>query len=111
MNNNIVRAFRKEAVPLWITSKEQLIAWALVKFQKRSPIRNGEFLFDLRCSRFGGTIANLREKGWVIDTVCVYRKKGLFTYQLKELPKVDKSSYMKAYTKHLDNASANMEVL
>ena len=53
----------------------------------------------------------IREKGWVIDTVCVDRKKGLFTYQLKELPKVDKSSYMKAYTKHLDNASANMEVL
>ena len=89
MNNmatkKLVKKFRGMKVPDYITSKSQLIAWALLISRKQNkPISNGEFVFDLRCTRYGGVIHDLRKKGWRIGTTNEGNSK--FTFRLTKQP-------------------------
>lgn len=88
MNNmatKLVRKFRGMKVPDYITSKSQLIAWALLISRKQNkPISNGEFVFDLRCTRYGGVIHDLRKKGWRIETTNEGNSK--YTFRLTKQP-------------------------
>tara|TARA_R100000773_G_scaffold30892_1_gene26375 strand:+ start:390 stop:686 length:297 start_codon:yes stop_codon:yes gene_type:complete len=69
MKTDIVRYFRNAHIPAYVRNKSQLIAYVLVKYRNSEPISNGEFVFDLRCTRFGGVIHNLRKDGWDIATL------------------------------------------
>tara|TARA_R100000742_G_C4253060_1_gene71196 strand:+ start:627 stop:944 length:318 start_codon:yes stop_codon:yes gene_type:complete len=85
MTTKLVRKFRGMKVPDYITSKSQLIAWALLISRKQNkPITNGEFVFDLRCTRYGGVIHDLRKKGWRIETTNEGNSK--FTFRLTKQP-------------------------
>ncbi len=89
MNNmatkRLVRKFRGMKVPDYITSKSQLIAWALlISRRQNKPISNGEFVFDLRCTRYGGVIHDLRKKGWRIETTNEGNSK--YTFRLTKQP-------------------------
>ena len=59
----IVKSFRNTRVPWHIEYKKDLIAWALVRFRDEEPISNGEFVYELRCTRFGGLLHDLRKEG------------------------------------------------
>lgn len=84
----IVKSFRGRKVPLYINTKSQLIAWALLIAKKdKQPITNGEFAFTLRCLRYGGIIHNLRQQGWVINTI-QGKKRGEFSFELTYVPPV-----------------------
>jgi len=84
-SKNIVKKFRGRKVPEYITSKSQLIAWALLISRKQNrPITNGEFVYDLRCIRYGGVIHDLRKKGWSIDTT--NEGNGKYTFKLVKQP-------------------------
>tara|TARA_R100000988_G_C3911767_1_gene122414 strand:+ start:271 stop:582 length:312 start_codon:yes stop_codon:yes gene_type:complete len=81
----IVKKFRGIKVPEYITSKSQLIAWALLIARKQNkPVSNGEFVFDLRCTRYGGVIHDLRKKGWRIETINEGNSK--YTFRLTKQP-------------------------
>ena len=69
-------------------------AWALVTFRDDKPISNGEFVFELRCTRFGGLLHNLREEGWEIATV-QGKEKGHYVYYLLSMPEEDESNQLK----------------
>ena len=62
-----------------------LIRWALLKYRDSEPISNGEFVYDLRCTRFGGYLHQLRDEGWEIQTV-QGKKQGHFVYYLLSHP-------------------------
>jgi hypothetical protein len=81
----IVKSFRNKIVPWHVKSKKDLIAWALVTFREDEPISNGEFVFDLRCTRFGGLLHDLRREGWDIVTVSA-KEKGHYIYYLVSMP-------------------------
>lgn len=83
---NIVGSFRGEVIPAYIKNKSQLIAYVLVKYRNSTPISNGEFVFDLRCTRFGAIIHNLRHNdGWIIETV-QGKEQGHFVFYLVSKP-------------------------
>ena len=44
----------------------------------------GEFVFDLRCTRYGGVIHDLRKKGWRIENINEGNSK--FTFRLTKQP-------------------------
>ena len=90
----IAKSFRNRTVPWYVKSKKDLIAWALVTFRDEEPISNGEFVFELRCTRFGGLLHNLREEGWEIATV-QGKEKGHYVYYLLSMPEEDKSNQLK----------------
>ena len=84
-NRRTVDWFRGEFIPLQIKSKMDLIRWALLKYRDSEPISNGEFVYDLRCARFGGYLHQLRDEGWEIQTV-QGKKQGHFVYYLLSHP-------------------------
>ena len=90
----IAKSFRNRTVPWYIKSKKDLIAWALVTFRDDKPISNGEFVFELRCTRFGGLLHNLREEGWDIATV-QGKEKGHYVYYLLSMPEEDTDNQLK----------------
>ena len=77
----IVKSFRGKRIPEYIKSKSQLIEYVLIKHREGEPISNGEFVFDLMCTRFGGVIHDLRRQGYDIATVPM-KKRGHFMYYL-----------------------------
>tara|TARA_B100000029_G_scaffold515855_1_gene625046 strand:- start:4112 stop:4462 length:351 start_codon:yes stop_codon:yes gene_type:complete len=81
----IVSEFRGVPVPKDIKSKHELIRWALETNRFEEPISNGEFVFDLRCTRFGGTLHDLRAEGYDIATMAA-KKRGHFLYYLVSTP-------------------------
>ena len=81
----IVKSFRNKRVAWHVKTKQDLVAWALVTFREEEPISNGEFVFDLRCTRFGGLLHNLREQGWDIATVSG-KETGHYVYYLISMP-------------------------
>lgn len=64
------------------TTQEDKILWALENFE---TVSNAEFVFDLRCTRFGGHLFNLRDKGYVIETISG-KEQGEFYYKLVGTP-------------------------
>jgi len=81
-----VTQFRGRVVPLYVKTKTQLVAWALLLSKKQGkPISNGEFAFDLRVLRYGGLIHNLRQQGWKIETIRG-ENRGEFYFELKYVP-------------------------
>ncbi len=86
----IVKSFRGIKVPDYINNKTQLIKWALTEFRFNEPISNGEFVFELRCTRFGGVLHDLRKEGWDITTMPA-KEKGHYLYYLVSMP-TDKDS-------------------
>jgi len=90
----IVKSFRNKIVPWNVKSKKDLIAWALVTFREDEPISNGEFVFDLRCTRFGGLLHDLRKEGWDIVTVSA-KEKGHYIYYLVSMPDEKVSSNLR----------------
>ena len=87
-------SFRNRTVPWYVKSKKDLIAWALVKFRDEEPISNGEFVFELRCTRFGGLLHNLRDEGWDIATV-QGKEKGHYVYYLLSMPDEETNNQLK----------------
>jgi hypothetical protein len=84
-STNIVRYFRGNIVPAYVKNKSQLVAYVLEKYRNDEPISNGEFVFTLRCTRFGAVIHNLRHNdGWDIQTL--ERKDGEYVYYLVSTP-------------------------
>ena len=81
----IVKSFRGKKIPQIVKNKEQLIEYVLIQERFNEPISNSEFVFDLRCTRFGGTLHNLREKGFDIVTLPT-KTKGHFMYYLVSMP-------------------------
>ena len=90
----IVESFRNRTVPWHVKSKKDLIAWALVTFRDDKPISNGEFVFELRCTRFGGLLHNLRDEGWDIATV-QGKEKGHYVYYLLSMPDEETNNQLK----------------
>ena len=90
----IAKSFRNRTVPWYVKSKKDLIAWALVTFRDEEPISNGEFVFELRCTRFGGLLHNLRDEGWDIATV-QGKEKGHYVYYLLSMPEEDTDNQLK----------------
>jgi hypothetical protein len=77
--------FRGEAIPAYIKSKTQLVAYVLTRYMDEEPISNWEFVAELYCHRFGGIIHNLRQEGYKITTL-PSKKRGLVHYYCTELP-------------------------
>ena len=82
--------FRGEFIPLSIKTKTDLIRYVLLKYRDKEPISNGEFIYELRCARFGSNLHNLRDEGWTIQTVAG-KKRGHFVYYLLSHPLDDQS--------------------
>ena len=77
--------FRGEAIPPYIKSKTQLVAYVLTRYMNEDPISNWEFVAELYCHRFGGIIHNRRQEGYNITTL-PSKKRGLVHYFCTELP-------------------------
>lgn len=77
--------FRGEAIPAYIKSKTQLVAYVLERYMGESPISNWEFVAELYCHRFGGIIHNLRQDGYDITTL-PSKKRGLVHYYCTSVP-------------------------
>ena len=77
--------FRGAAIPPYIKSKTQLVAYVLTRYMNEEPISNWEFVAELYCHRFGGIIHNLRQEGYKITTL-PSKKRGLVHYFCTELP-------------------------
>ena len=81
----IVKSFRGKKIPELIKNKSQLIEYVLVTERENEPISNGEFVFDLRCTRFGGVLHDMRKEGYDIVTLPA-KDKGHFLYYLVSTP-------------------------
>ena len=77
----IVNTFRGKKIPDNIKTKSQLIEYVLIEHREDEPISNGEFVFELMCTRFGGVLHDLRREGYDIVTVPA-KEKGHFLYYL-----------------------------
>ena len=82
----IVNTFRGKKIPDNIKTKSQLIEYVLIEHREDEPISNGEFVFELMCTRFGGVLHDLRREGYDIVTVPA-KEKGHFLYYLVSTPK------------------------
>ena len=51
-----VTHFRGQLIPHFVKSKHELVKYVLRKYRDSEPISNGEFIYDLNYSRFGGSI-------------------------------------------------------
>ena len=96
----IVEEFRGMTVPSDITTKHELIRWALEATRFGEPISNSEFVFDLKCTRFGGNLHTLRAEGYDVVTLPA-KQKGYFLYYLASTP--DDSITMKRKGQRLLN--------
>tara|TARA_R110002020_G_scaffold207975_5_gene413595 strand:- start:5223 stop:5525 length:303 start_codon:yes stop_codon:yes gene_type:complete len=85
---SIVNHFRGEIIPSYVRTKSDLIRYILKRYRHEAPITNAEFVFDLRCTRFGGVIHDLRAEGWDIATV-QHKENGKFVYYLVSSPDDD----------------------
>ena len=81
----IVNTFRGKKIPDNIKTKSQLIEYVLIEHREDEPISNGEFVFELMCTRFGGVLHDLRREGYDIVTVPA-KEKGHFLYYLVSRP-------------------------
>ena len=81
----IVKSFSGKKIPELIKNKSQLIEYVLVTERENEPISNGEFVFDLRCTRFGGVLHDMRKEGYDIVTLPA-KDKGHFLYYLVSTP-------------------------
>ena len=81
----IVKSFRGKKIPEHIKNKSQLIEYVLITERENEPISNGEFVFDLRCTRFGGVLHDMRKEGYDIVTLPA-KDKGHFLYYLVSTP-------------------------
>ena len=81
----IVKSFRGKKIPEHIKNKSQLIEYVLITERENEPISNGEFVFDLRCTRFGGVLHDMRKEGYDIVTLPA-KDKGYFLYYLVSTP-------------------------
>ena len=81
----IVNTFRGKKIPDNIKTKSQLIEYVLIEHREDKPISNGEFVFELMCTRFGGVLHDLRREGYDIVTVPA-KEKGHFLYYLVSTP-------------------------
>ena len=86
----IVKSFRGKKIPQYIKSKSQLIEYVLITERENDPISNGEFVFDLMCTRFGGVLHDLRKEGYDIVTLPA-KQKGHYLYYLVSTPADSKS--------------------
>jgi len=83
---NLVTSFRGDIIPAYVSNKTELIKYVLIKYRNDKPISNGEFVFDLRCTRFGAVIHNLRhDDNWDIATV-QGKEQGHFLFYLVSKP-------------------------
>jgi len=83
---NLVTSFRGDIIPAYVSNKTELIKYVLIKYRNDTPISNGEFVFDLRCTRFGAVIHNLRhDDNWDIATV-QGKEQGHFLFYLVSKP-------------------------
>ena len=82
---SIVNYFRGEIIPIYVKNKSELIAYVLKRYRHDAPITNWEFCYDLRCTRFGGVIHDLRAEGWDIATI-QHKEKGKYVYYLVSSP-------------------------
>lgn len=82
---NVVTHFRGSVIPSYVRSKSDLIRYVLINHRHDTPISNGEFVFDLRCTRFGGVLHDLRKEGWDIATLNG-KENGHFLYYLVSCP-------------------------
>ena len=80
-----VDTFRGRYVPKQqLKTQKDGIEWILKTFINDSPIKNSEFVFDFRITRFGGILHTLRhDDEWVIETIGQGKKA---TYKLVRLP-------------------------
>ena len=90
MAKNTVQYFRGELIPNYVDNKTRLIKYVLKKYRDKEPISNAEFVFDLRCTRFGGVLHDLRDAGWKIETIR-HKDKTHFMYYLVSTPDDDSS--------------------
>lgn len=60
------------------TTQRDKVEWALKEF---GTVKNAEFVFDLRITRFGSILKTLRDEGWVIETISD-KAQGAFSYKL-----------------------------
>ena len=81
----IVKSFRGKKIPSSIQNKSKLIEYVLLTERENEPISNGEFVFDLRCTRFGGILHDMRKEGYDIVTLPA-KDKGHFLYYLVSTP-------------------------
>lgn len=83
---NLATQFRGQVIPAYISNKTELIKYVLIKYRNDKPISNGEFVFDLRCTRFGAVIHDLRHKdNWDIVTM-QGKEQGHFLFYLVSKP-------------------------
>ena len=68
--------FRDTYVPKKnLKSQQDAVEWVLKTFRNDKPIKNAEFVFDFRITRFGAILWKLRhEEGWEVDTIGKGRK-------------------------------------
>tara|TARA_Y100000033_G_C2733147_1_gene104473 strand:- start:329 stop:625 length:297 start_codon:yes stop_codon:yes gene_type:complete len=90
MAKNTVQYFRGELIPNYVDNKTRLIKYVLKKYRDKEPISNAEFVFDLRCTRFGGVLHDLRDAGWQIETIR-HKDNTHFMYYLVSTPDDDSS--------------------
>jgi hypothetical protein len=90
MAKQTVQYFRGEHIPNYVDNKTRLIKYVLKKYRDKEPISNAEFVFDLRCTRFGGVLHDLRDEGWVIQTM-KHKDNTKFLYYLVSTPDDDTS--------------------
>jgi len=95
----IVNTFRGKKIPSYVKNKSQLIEYVLVSEREEEPISNGEFVFDLLCTRFGGVLHDLRAKGWDICTLPA-KQRGHFLYYLISKPDDNKMAKRRGNNRH-----------
>ena len=101
----IVKSFRGKKIPSYIKSKENLIRYVLETERYNEPISNSEFVFDLRCTPFGGTLFNLREEGYDIVTMPA-KERGHFKYYVISTPNDTRKEMAKSKRLHKSRQQA-----
>lgn len=62
--------FRNVRVPKeTLKTQKDIYKWVISTFRDDEPIANHELVFAFRMTRHGGILHNLRQEGWVIDTI------------------------------------------
>jgi hypothetical protein len=62
--------FRDVEVPKdKLKTQRELYEWVLTTFRNDKPLANYELVFDLRMTRHGGILFNLRKDGWIVETI------------------------------------------
>jgi|TARA_X000001382_G_C3174153_1_gene180523 hypothetical protein len=95
----IAKSFRGNKIPNTIKSKSELIRYVLETERNNEPISNGEFVFDLKCTRFGGVLHDLRQEGYDIVTLPA-KQRGHFLYYLVSAPSDGDTMRRKGERKH-----------